>query len=835
MDMDHHTIPASARKRKRNVPSTSSDIEPATFQNHAGFETNGCVNRSIYSASANNAELKETVRDSNNSYPDDLSTHSCGRAGKTYGRKPRRKTREDRYDLKEDKVIRKPRTQKKRHHSRERAEKRRKKSGSGMMHDFSAENVAPKRLTVSPYDEGPYCLQELSALSTDLKNSSNQHLLSDCLARVERHRQLREKDVSILYLPRRKIRAKKKGPVPDLSFSELSFLKSKREKPNDSIEDQIEEPRLKKEDPDAHMSGYFASRKFEDQSICLSCGLKTSKLSGRATLEHGYPSRGQLGWNVTPPEAVNISEKPCLGFGSSRVDLTSPVRHIERRTNSQSLKSLSTRTASLVSRSVSGVPSHHHSVDGDIKNPSDDVPNASTNMKTDHQASVTGHPLQNPNDSVPLRRKVINSSDTCKVSKFDEQQEEPPGFMSRNALSKTMMTDRSRVPESQANWRGKRMLVKELVFSGQEDLQNQELQTPCDAAPENCPEHCISTIHSPHWSVRASATNTICLPDKLDNVYYGNPTLPSQVNHGIQASTTQCVYENSEALHNNFCEPHIIHKARSSERWTDPPKGQLKLGLIDHGPRINQCKNLYACRADRSEGLDRLSTGLSNHEFCTSDASNNHEKPPQHRLQMRNLSNGGFDEHCHHLLGNGCSNHTNSLAALENLDEFSVACNPGNFPNHEQGAFDDHRNDGFYVRNDSTETFEGLSNSYDEQRTGSASHEIEELPSHYPSKNEMMLYADVRDNEPPLQENMDAGYCSVLQDSHEDLLDPELDTAGWPQNMNRHSERPLPGKSYSESLLPWYDTEGGAGNVVDTRQMAAELVISGFWKPRKLY
>lgn len=163
MDVDHNAIPASGRKRKRNVPSTSSDVEPATFQTHAGLETNGCVHRSIDSGSANNAELKETVRDSNNSYPDDLSTQSCGRTGKTYGRKPRRKTREDRYDLKEDKVIRKPRTPKKSHYARERAEKRRKKSGSGMMHDFSAKNVAPKRLTVSPYDEGPYCLQELSA------------------------------------------------------------------------------------------------------------------------------------------------------------------------------------------------------------------------------------------------------------------------------------------------------------------------------------------------------------------------------------------------------------------------------------------------------------------------------------------------------------------------------------------------------------------------------------------------------------------------------------------------------------------------------------------------
>lgn len=832
MNVDHQSIPATARKRKRNLPSTSSDVEPATFQTHTGLETDGCVHRSIYSASANNAELKETVRDSNNSCSD-LSTHRRGRTEKSYGRKPRRKTREDRYDLKQDKVVRKPRTRKKRHHPREREEKRRKKSSSGMMHDFSSENVVPKRLTVSPYDEGPCCLQELSALSTDLRNSSNQHSRPDYLTRVERHRQLREKDVSILYLPRRKISAKKKDPVPDLSFSELSFLKSKREKPNDSIEDKIEEPRLKKEGPDALISRYFVSRKLGDQSSCPSCGFTFSNPFGRATPEHEYPSRGQLGCNVTPSEVVHISEEQCLGFGSSRMDLTSPARHIERRTNSQSPRSVSTRTSSLVSWSVSGVPSHHDSIDRGIKNPS--VPNASTNMKTDHQASVTGHSQQKPYDSVPLRRKVIHSNDTCKVSKFDEQQDEPPGFMAGNALSKTMMTDRARVLGPQANRREKGMFEKELVFSGQEDSQNQELQTPCDAAPENCPRHCISTTPLPHRSVRARDTNTMCLPDKLDNVHYGNPTLLSQVNHGIQASTTDCVYENSKALHNNFVEPHIIHRARSFELWTDPPEGQLKLGLIDHDPRINQCNNLDACRADRPEGPDRLSTGLSNHEFCTSDVSNNHEKPPQRRLQIRNLSNGGFDEHCHHQLGNGCSNHTNMLAALENLDGFLVACNPGNFPNHEQGAIDDHRNDSFYGRNDSTETFEGLSNSYDEQKTGSASHEIEELPPHYLTNNETMLDPDVRDDEPPLQENIDAGYYSVLENSHEDLLDPELEPSGWHQNMNESIQRRLRGKRYSESFLPWYDTGSGAGNIVDTRQVAAELVIQGFWKPQKPY
>lgn len=629
--------------------------------------------------------------------------------------------------------------------------------------------------------------------------------------------------------------------MPDLSFSELSFLKSKREKPNDSIKDKIKESRLKKHndwDADANISRYFVSRKFGDQCKCLS-GPKTSKLSERATPESEYPSRGRMGRNVTSSVFVNISEKPCLGSGSSRVDLTSPARNTGRRTNLQSPKPSSTPPASLVSWSVSGVPSHHDSIDRDIENAPGDMPKARTIMKTDHQASVTGYSQQEPNDSVPLRRKGIHSSDTCKVSKFDVQQEGPPGF--GNALSKPMMADHARVPEGRANGREKGMFMKELVFSGREDSPNQELQSPCDAAHENCPKSCLSITHSPHGSVRSRATNTMFLPENLDNVHCGNPTLLSQMNHGIQDSITECIYENSEALNNNFLEPRIIPRARLFELRTDQPKEQLELGLIDHALRINQYNNVDAREADRSKGLDRLSTGSSNHEFCTIDASNNHEKPPQRRIQMRNLSNGGFDEHCHCLPGNGCFKHTNRLAGLENLDERLVACNPGNFPNHELGAIDDHRNDSFYGRNDSTEIFEGLSNSYDERKPLSALHEIEELPSQYSTQNETILNADIRNDQPSLQENMDAGYYSVLEDSHEDLLDSESDPAGWHQNNNRKNESLLRDNRCFESFLARHDTWNGAGNIVDTRQRAAmlqlndELVIPGFWKPQKLY
>lgn len=168
MDVDQYSIPALARKRKRNFPSASSDVEPAIFQAHTKLKTNGNVHRSITSARVD-TELEESVSES-----DDASSVTIGE------RKPRRKTREDRYDLKQDIFFKNPSKSKriresshggerdgKRRDRKRRDEKRRdgersdgkrkKKSGSTIMHEFNSKNIAAPRLTVSLKDL--YCLK----------------------------------------------------------------------------------------------------------------------------------------------------------------------------------------------------------------------------------------------------------------------------------------------------------------------------------------------------------------------------------------------------------------------------------------------------------------------------------------------------------------------------------------------------------------------------------------------------------------------------------------------------------------------------------------------------
>lgn len=626
--------------------------------------------------------------------------------------------------------------------------------------------------------------------------------------------------------------------MPDLSFSELSFLKSKREKPDDTINDKIEKSRPKKDngwDAGARISRCFASGKALDQSKCLS-GPETTKLSGRA-IEPKYPSSGHMDMNVTPARFINISEKSCLGFRSSGEDLTSPARNIERKKNSQSSKPLSTRTASLVSWSVSGVPSHHDSIDRDIKNSSNDAPDARTNIKAGHQASLTG---QKAYDSVLPQRKVIHSS--VKISNFDKQRDELSGFMAGHALPERMTTHRVGVSEAQANGREKGVFVKELAFSGQDTSPNQELQAPFNAASENCPKNYKSTTLSPHGTLRSKATNTVCLPEKSDSTYDG---IPTQWNNNNQASTIECVYKNSEALHNDFSDPHLIPRALSFELRTDQPGEQLSLGLIEHCGCIPQYNPPDVYTSDHYGGLDRSCTGLSNHEFCTTGAFNNHEKPTQRYFQMRNLTNSGFDEHGYYRRGNGCSDYTNWLGGQENFEVCRDTYNPGKFTSYEHGDISDHGSYSFYGRNNSNQLTEELSIRYKEEETESARHEMEEPPSRSSTKNETTLDAEARYVERLLQESMVAKHYSALEDRHEDLhedlLDPEVDPAVFLQEETRNNERLLQDQCCDECFISRYDTWSGAANNVNISQKIAtsqsndELVIPGFWKPQKLY
>lgn len=156
--------------------------------------------------------------------------------------------------------------------------------------------------------------------------------------------------------------------MPDLAFSELTFLNPRRESSNDLVKSSANRPRHKKDkaaDSGANISRYFTSTKPMNHNSLLPDSRPVVHLNSSSG-KHGHQrndNRGPRSGDRNPSlPLVEHLEKPFLGFGSSGIYVTSPAwppRNIGSTVDSPRGKAPSTRSTSHVSWSVSGAPSHH--------------------------------------------------------------------------------------------------------------------------------------------------------------------------------------------------------------------------------------------------------------------------------------------------------------------------------------------------------------------------------------------------------------------------------------------------------------------------------------------
>lgn len=136
------------RKRKRSISSLSSYLETAKAINHQS----GKNDRKRRNKSKANRDA--TSQSSDLLQSSDVTIDSPEKPVKVYGRRLRHKTREDCYELKQAKFPNKKREKnekKDRCSKRNQKQKRKEKSGTALMHEFTAQNVAQDRLTVRLY------------------------------------------------------------------------------------------------------------------------------------------------------------------------------------------------------------------------------------------------------------------------------------------------------------------------------------------------------------------------------------------------------------------------------------------------------------------------------------------------------------------------------------------------------------------------------------------------------------------------------------------------------------------------------------------------------------
>lgn len=139
------------RKRRRSPSAASSYLEPAIRVDDSDGGSDDLHDATALRASHVTQQSAKIMGKLSRS-----SSHTLGLPEKpleTYERRKRHKTREDRYEPKQER--KRDNVKKREKGAREKPKRKRKhaqKSGSALMQDFAAGNVEPERLTVSLYD-----------------------------------------------------------------------------------------------------------------------------------------------------------------------------------------------------------------------------------------------------------------------------------------------------------------------------------------------------------------------------------------------------------------------------------------------------------------------------------------------------------------------------------------------------------------------------------------------------------------------------------------------------------------------------------------------------------
>ena len=138
------------RKRKRKASSTISYLEPAVVDELPDAQDG----KWTPFERERTRRLPSGDDDGGLKYPSeflrrpDQTTLLPEKPAGSYERRPRHKTREDRYELKDGTRDKKKVAKKDSQEKKQKKHKRREKSGAALMHSFTAQNVSHDRLTV---------------------------------------------------------------------------------------------------------------------------------------------------------------------------------------------------------------------------------------------------------------------------------------------------------------------------------------------------------------------------------------------------------------------------------------------------------------------------------------------------------------------------------------------------------------------------------------------------------------------------------------------------------------------------------------------------------------
>ncbi|KAI4228410.1 MAG: hypothetical protein L6R40_008139 [Gallowayella cf. fulva] len=303
-ELDHDSQPERHRhKRRRKSSSSFSYLEPAVH-----LRTSDEAAQDPKAAKFGERDHPWPQRNVDTaSHASSTTVDSPIKPTKTYEKRSRHKTREDRYEIKKDKQ--RATTKEGENRPRAKAKKKRKaveKSGAVLMQKFSANNVETDRLTLKA--TAPLGLFGKGRASSPVR---------------------------------------RKG-LPDLTFSEIDFLNHRKGYQEDDPRSKTKTKRRKEDraaDAEEAFSRFFAAPKDSNREAGGNIKLRTNEGGEQRGVEK---MKGQEGLSHPP---VELPEKPFLGFGSCGPGHLSPVI-LTRAVASVEYDRLSPRRGSSSNRST---------------------------------------------------------------------------------------------------------------------------------------------------------------------------------------------------------------------------------------------------------------------------------------------------------------------------------------------------------------------------------------------------------------------------------------------------------------------------------------------------
>lgn len=660
--------------------------------------------------------------------------------------------------------------------------------------------------------------------------------------------------------------------MPDLAFSELTFLNPHRENSDDLAKPSAKKSRHKKDkaaDSGANISRYFTS---------------TSKSTNQHELLPG--SRPTAGWNNSWGERehqrhddrrpnsrdrdpslplVELLEKPFLGFGSSGIYNTSPARtswNVGSTIDLPRGKASSTRSTSHVSWSMSGAPSHrsphlHYSNEISARSPihiertrvsTTDVPIAHSEIQCLERGPKQVSVKNGTNHDCP--RSILKSHDP--VPETEKKFENISTQLIHEPISnsvKKLCAPKNTSNDNHGSYKESRL---------QQSTPNEKLVASVDEVQAELP--CLPIPGSSGGM--SQEDSSVSFDAELDNflqkfkpnqtlsVHHLAPPSPAQskvptVINNEDSTNFEKVTDNLSASENKPINGDVDNSSSRHDATKPsemPPTRALDVQINDTS-RSCEIESLSPTRR-RSPGIVRTNYRSDN----TKDRLEQTMESNSHHVFTRNAWTGYNNIYQQQTDVGSQDSRSNQACdkvhvpvdSEDTEDRLASHDLVSNIHNELGGHHGYEYNDSYNLNGDMVGVgYHG--DSHHDENTGSAPHNEEEL--FYQSTLTSRTELDVPLCHDELLQHFTSGDFLELEDAYPYLPNHDLDASALPNNNDRYKHEPDEGR-WSEGcqqpdVRPRLRAQNGTYDLGGSRWIASvqqnDEELPGFWKPHKRY